>query len=81
MNQIHSLCVTERETRQQNGAVTRIETKRGFTRQKKRPPAQASTVLRVAFCLLRRALAFFLFYGELPIMLIVRSARLLLDSR
>ena len=30
----------------------------GITRQKKRPPAQASTALRVAFCLLRRSLAF-----------------------
>jgi len=34
----------------------------GFTRQKKRPPAQASTALRIAFCLLRRTLAFFLFF-------------------
>jgi len=39
----------------------------GFTCQKKRPPAQTSTALRVAFCLLHRALAFFLFSGELPI--------------
>ena len=42
----------------------------GLTRQKKRPPAQASSVLRVAFCLLHRALAFFFFFlvsGELPI--------------
>jgi len=34
----------------------------GFTRPKKWSPAQASTALRVAFCLLRRALAFFLFF-------------------
>jgi len=39
----------------------------GFTRQKKRSPAQASTALHVAFCLLRLVLAFFSFSGELPI--------------
>ena len=45
--------------------------------QKKRPPAQASTALRVAFCLLRRELAYFLFYFLFSAadFLIVRSSR------
>jgi len=50
VNQIHSscLCVTEWETRQQNGAVTRIETKRGEASHVRRSDRLLKPQLRCA---------------------------------
>jgi len=50
VNQIHSscLCVTERETRQQNGAVTRIGTKRGEASHVRRSDRLLKPQLRCA---------------------------------